>query len=140
VNSDNRQPDFWLGDWGVTYPCAPAASSGKVYLELEKCVVVESWEGAKGHSGKNMFAYSTDDKTRHGRFADNRGRVHVFEGKVATGSAEFFGPGLSPDAKTVLNRIRLIRVNADKVQQTWEKSSDNGSTWTAEFRGEYSRK
>jgi len=26
------------------------------------------------------------------------------------------------------------------VEQVWEKSSDSGTTWTTEFRGEYSRR
>jgi hypothetical protein len=118
----------------------PGNSNSSVSLSLDKCLLTESWDGGKGHSGKNMFAYSADDKSWHGLFADNQGRVHVFEGKVEKGTAEFFGPSIGSDGKTVLNRIRVIRIGADKVQQTWEKSKDNGATWTVEFRGEYSRK
>jgi hypothetical protein len=139
-NSDSRQFDFWLGDWTVTYPGTPGASLSKVYLELDKCLLVESWAGGKSHTGKNMFAYSSDDKSWHGMFADNEGRVHIFEGKVTPGSAEFTGPSVGVDGKAVLNRIRIVRINADKVEQTWEKSSDNGATWNVEFRGDYSRK
>jgi hypothetical protein len=140
ANSDSRQLDFWLGDWSVTYPGMPGSATSRVYLDLDQCLLVESWDGGKGHSGKNMFAYSSDDKSWRGMFADNQGRVHVFEGKVAPGAAEFFGPSTGPNGKAVLNRIRVVRINADKVQQTWEKSSDNGVTWTMEFQGEYLRK
>jgi hypothetical protein len=140
TNSDCRELDFWLGDWTVLYPGASFPSSSKVSLELNKCLLVESWDGGKGHRGKNMFAYSSDDKKWHGMFADNQGRVHVFEGKVASGSAEFVGPSMSRDGKTVLNRIRVVRIDADKVQQTWEKSPDKGATWNMEFRGDYTRK
>jgi hypothetical protein len=139
ANSDSRQLDFWLGDWAVTYPGVSVPSRSKVYLELDKCLMVESWEGGKGHSGKNMFAYSEDDKSWHGMFADNRGRVHVFEGKVAPGAAEFVGPSSGPDGQAFLNRIKVVRMSPNKVEQTWEKSSDKGATWTMEFRGEYSR-
>jgi hypothetical protein len=31
------------------------------------------------------------------------------------------------------------RVSDTQVQQSWEKSTDNGATWALEFRGEYSR-
>jgi hypothetical protein len=31
-------------------------------------------------------------------------------------------------------------VNADKVEQIWEKSADNGATWAMEFKMEYLRK
>ena len=140
ANSESRQLDFWLGDWNVTYPGMPGSARSQVSLDLDKCLLVESWDGGKGHSGKNMFAYSSDDGHWHGMFADNQGRVHVFEGKVAPGSAEFTGPSRGPDGQTVLNRIRVVRLAANKVDQSWEKSADHGVTWTMEFEGEYSRK
>jgi len=140
ANSDSRQLDFWLGDWTVTYPGASVPSASKVYLELDKCLLVESWDGGKGHTGKNMFAYSSDDKSWHGMFADNTGRVHIFEGKVTPGSAEFLGPSTGPNGQAVLNRIKVVRVSPSEIEQTWEKSSDKGATWAMEFRGEYSRK
>jgi len=140
TNSESRQMDFWLGEWTVTYPGMPGSAGSKVYLELDKCLIVESWDGGKGHSGENMFAYSADDKSWHGMFADNQGRVHVFEGKISEGSAEFIGPSRSAHGDAVLNRIKIVRVGADKVEQSWEKSTDNGSTWKTEFRGDYTRK
>jgi hypothetical protein len=140
ANSESRQLDFWLGDWTVTYPGMAGSAASKVSLDLDKCLLTESWDGGKGHSGKNMFAYSSDDRSWHGMFADNQGRVHVFEGKVVPGSAEFTGPSRSPNGQTVLNRIKVVRMAANQVEQSWEKSTDNGVTWTMEFRGEYSRR
>jgi hypothetical protein len=62
----------------------------------------------------------------------------VFEGKVAPSSAEFYGPSRGPDGQAVLNRLKVIRVGRDKVEQTWE--TDKGVKWTIAFSGEYSRK
>jgi hypothetical protein len=140
ANPEGRQLDFWIGDWTVTYPGMAGSSASKVSLDLDKCMVIESWDGGKGRTGKNMFAYSADDQRWHGLFADNQGRVHVFEGKVSAGLAEFTGPSRGAKGQTVLNRIKVVRVAADKVEQCWEKSTDNGATWTVEFHGEYSRK
>jgi hypothetical protein len=140
ANSESRQMDFWLGDWRVMYPGTPGSANSKIYVELDKCLMVESWDGGKGHRGKNMFAYSDDDKGWHGMFADNQGRVHVFEGKVLNGSGEFTGPSRGPNGETVLNRIKIVRVSANEVEQSWEKSADNGATWTMVFHGEYARK
>jgi hypothetical protein len=139
ANPGSRQLDFWLGSWTVTYPGASGSSSSKVHLELDQCLVVENWDGGTGHSGKNMLAYSPDDDRWHGMFADNQGRVHVLEGKAQPGSAEFYGPSRGPNAEAVLNRVRIARVSANKVEQTWEKSTDKGVTWTKAFGGEYSR-
>lgn len=137
---ENRQLDFWLGDWTVTYPGMAGSAASRVSLDLDKCLLVESWDGAKGHSGKNMFAYSADDQSWHGMFADNDGRVHVFEGKVSNGLAEFTGPSRGSDGQRVLNRIKVVGVDANNVEQSWEKSTNNGATWITVFHGHYSRK
>lgn len=140
TRSENRQLDFWLGDWSVTHAGMPGTAVSNVSLDLDHCVVVESWDDGKGHAGKNLFAYSADDKRWHGMFADNRGRVHIFQGRVNEGSAEFSGPSRGPDRQTVFNRIKIVRMGRNKAEQSWEKSKDNGATWILEFRGEYSRK
>lgn len=61
-NTESRRMDFWLSEWTVTYPGMPASASSNVYLELDKCLIVESWDGGKGHNGENMLAYSSDDR------------------------------------------------------------------------------
>jgi hypothetical protein len=139
ANQQHRQLDFWLGTWIVAYPHASTLSKSTVSLDLGTCLLIEHWVGDKGHEGMNMFAYSSDDKSWRGMFADNEGRVHMFEGTAASGSAEFHGPSRGPDGKEFINRLKIVQLNADKVEQTWEKSSDSGTTWTIEFQGEYSR-
>ncbi|GLQ46668.1 hypothetical protein GCM10007862_17190 [Dyella lipolytica] len=88
-----------------------------------------------------MFAYSADDKRWHGMFADNEGRVHVFvDGKASADSVMFTGPSTGSDGKPVMNRVSIVRISPDRVDQVWEKSEDNGVTWSTAFRGEYARK
>jgi hypothetical protein len=141
ANPENRALDFWLGDWNIAGPGSAPTAKSSVTALLDKCIIVESWDGGRGHIGENWFGYSADDKSWHGMFADNDGRVHVFvNGKVVTGSAEFSGPSQGTDAQTIVNRVRIIRIDPDSVEQIWEKSSDNGATWTTVFRGQYSRK
>jgi hypothetical protein len=140
-NPASHQLDYWLGTWTVTALGGSSSSTSKVSLSLDGCMVLENWDGGRGHRGENMFAYSSDDKSWRGMFVDNEGRSHVFvDGKVTSGSAEFYGPSRGPKGENVLNRIRIVRVALNKVEQTWAKSTDNGATWTTVFRGEYSRK
>ena len=141
TNHESRALDFWLGDWNIAGPGSSPAAKSSVTAVLDKCVIVESWDGGRGHIGENWFGYNADDKSWHGMFADNQGRVHVFvNGKVGSGSAEFSGPSQGTDGETIVNRVRIVRIGPDRVEQIWEKSSDHGATWTTEFRGEYSRK
>ena len=140
ASGEHRQFDYWLGNWSVSYGGPPAGTS-KVELALDRCMIVESWDGARSHSGRTIFAYSSDDHSWYGMFTDNEGRVHIFsEGKVANGVAEFRGTSRGPNGETVLNRVKIVRASADKVEQTWEKSLDNGGTWNMAYRGAYTRK
>jgi hypothetical protein len=140
TNSENRQLDYWLGNWSVGVPGSSGNAHSTVSLLLNKCLVVENWDGGRGHSGQNIFGYSADDKSWYGMFADNEGRVHVFtSGKVSSGSAVFEGTNRGPNGEDILNRVKVTRLTPDKVEQTWEKSSDNGTTWNLVFRGEYAR-
>jgi hypothetical protein len=140
TNAESQKLDYWLGNWTVTYPGASGSSASKVYFTLDKCMVIESWDDGQGHTGQNMFAYSVDDKTWRGLFADNEGRVHILvKGNVGSGSAEFYGPSSGPKGEPVLNRIQVVRVSPDKVEQIWGKSTDHGATWSTVFRGEYTR-
>jgi hypothetical protein len=137
TNSANRQFDYWLGNWKIG---TEGNAHSTVTLSLDKCLVVENWDGGRGHQGRNIFGYSADDKSWYGMFADNEGRVHVFtSGKVADGTAEFEGTSRGPNGESILNRVKVTRLNPNKVEQTWEKSSDKGATWNVVFRGEYSR-
>jgi hypothetical protein len=140
-NSAARELDFWIGEWSIAAPGVAAGdASSTVSLELDKCLVVESWRGGKNHTGKNIFGFSQEDKSWHGMFADNDGRVHLFEGTVAAGSADFRGSSRGSTGEAELHRLRIFRLPADKVEQVWEKSSDNGATWAKVFDGVYSRR
>jgi hypothetical protein len=139
ASTESRQFDFWLGDWTIAAPGGSSSSSSKVSLSLDQCLLVEKWDGGKGHAGENMFAYSVDDKSWYGMFADNMGRAHVFTGHVMSGVAEFDGTNRGPNGERVLDKVKVVRMAPNKVEQTWEKSTDNGATWTTVFRGEYNR-
>lgn len=138
LNTETRQLDYWLGNWTM---CNGADTSiSKVSLSLDKCVFVERWENGKGHVTEKMFAYSPEDKNWYGMFVDNQGRVHIFsDGKVSSEAAEFHGPSRGANGENVLNRLKIVRVSSDKVEESWEKSTDNGSHWTTAYRAEYSR-
>jgi hypothetical protein len=140
TNPENRQLDYWLGNWKVGAEGSSGNAHSAITSSLDKCLVVENWDGGRGHYGQNVFGYSADDKSWYGMFADNEGRVHVFtSGKVASGTAEFEGTSRGPNGESVLNRVKVIQLNPNKVEQTWEKSTDNGANWKVVFRGEYSR-
>jgi hypothetical protein len=137
ANAESRQLDFWVGNWNVGAPGSSPNAMSVVHLELDKCLLIESWDGGRGRKGENIFAYSADDKSWHGMFTDNRGRVHVLTGKeIKPGLVEFTGTSGADQ----MDRVRVIKISDESVVESWDKSTDHGTTWKTEFRGEYSRK
>lgn len=133
--------DFWLGDWSVSAPGSAPNAVSRVTLDQDQCVVIERWDGGRGHTGENVFAFSADDEAWHGIFTDNEGRVHSFpSGTAAPGVVQFSSASRGPKGEAVLNRITIRRIGVDHVEQLWEKSSDGGKSWATVFRGEYARK
>jgi hypothetical protein len=138
ANTETRQLDYWLGSWSMGSGADKSVS--KVTLSLDKCMFVEHWENGEGHVTEKMVAYSPEDKNWYGIFVDNQGRAHVFvDGRVSSDIAEFHGPSRGPKGAIVLNRLKVVRISADKLEEVWEKSTDNGSSWTTAYRAEYSR-
>ena len=125
----------------MTSPGSTSANStSNVSLSLDQCLFVERWDSGKGHIAEKMFAYSPDDKTWYGMFADNEGRAHIFlSGTVASGAAEFHGTSRGPNGEEVLNRLRIVRLPPNRIEETWEKSTDRSANWTTVYRAEYSR-
>ena len=141
AHPESQKLDYWLGNWAIVALGGAADASSQVSRSLDKCVVVENWKGEQNHFGENVFGYSAGDKSWKGFFADNRGHVHVFvDGHVSAGKAEFEGPSRSDKGEKELNRIRITRLSNNKVEQTWDKSTDNGAKWKRLFRLEYTRR
>jgi hypothetical protein len=141
ASTDARQLDYWLGDWAVASPGLAGKGHSSVHLSLDKCLVTESWgSDTSNHDGENTLAYNAEDKSWYGLFVDNHGRVHMMKGTVTPGSAELQGPAQDENGRAVLKKVRIVRVNTDTVEQIWEKSVDNGSSWTTDFKMEYLRR
>ena len=139
-NPDTHQLDYWLGTWTVPNADGSGATTSSVHLSLDQCMFVEHWENGKGHVTEKMFAYSPEDQKWAGMFADNEGRVHIFpDGTVSSGRAEFRGPSRGPNGEVILHRLTIVRAAPNRLQETWEKSIDNGASWSTVYRAEYLR-
>jgi hypothetical protein len=126
-------------------PWHPRGSAGKgdskVYASLDKRIIVESWgSDTSDHKGENALAFNFEDKAWYGLFVGNHGRVHALKGAVTPGLATLEGPGRDAAGKAILKKVKVVRVNADNVQQIWEKSLDNGASRAVEYQMVYSRK
>ena len=135
-----HQFDFWIGDWNVETAEGQPAGTNRIERMLDGCVLLENWTGAKGGAGKSFNLYDATDRKWHQIWVDNSGGRLTLEGGLANGRMVLSGAGQASNGATVINRITWTPIDANRVEQHWEVSADNGTSWTTAFWGLYKRK
>lgn len=141
---ENRQFDFWLGEWRVvtTQGETPAGDS-KIELILGDCVVQENWTsgGNVGYSGKSYNIYNTALKRWEQYWVDNVGGNIFFYGGLKDGIMDYWTDELpQPDGKKLKRHLQFIKLGPDTVRQFSRGSNDDGKTWFVEYDFTYNRK
>ena len=140
---ENRQFDFWVGEWSVTTTQGgvPAGDS-KIELILEDCVVQENWKSQNSpYSGKSYNMYNQALKRWEQYWVDNVGGNIFFYGGLKDGVMDYFTDDIPQAGGPALKRhLQFIPMGADKVRQFSRGSTDGGKTWNVEYDFTYSRK
>jgi tetratricopeptide (TPR) repeat protein len=141
---ENRQLDFWLGEWEVTTTQGgvPAGSS-KIELILEECVVQENWQSLNSpYSGKSYNIYDSALKRWEQYWVDDTGGNIFFHGELSKeGVMDYWTDDIPQSGGPALRRhLQFIPIGPDKVRQFSRGSTDGGKTWAVEYDFTYVRK
>jgi tetratricopeptide (TPR) repeat protein len=142
-SAENRQFDFWLGEWTVTTTQGgiPAGDS-KIELILEDCVVQENWKSQNGpYSGNSYNIYNQAQKRWEQYWVDNVGGNIFFYGGLKDGVMDYYTDEIPQTGGPALKRhLQFIPMGPDKVRQFSRGSTDGGATWSVEYDFTYARK
>ena len=142
-NPENRQFDFWLGEWKVetTQGAIPAGQS-KIELILADCVVLEQWQSnGNPYSGKSYNTYDAALKRWEQFWVDNVGGNIFFYGNLKEGVMDYYTDELpQPDGTKLKRHLQFFKLGPDKVRQFSQGSTDDGKTWHVEYDFTYLRK
>ena len=142
-NPENRQFDFWVGEWSVatTQGAIPAGDS-KIELILEDCVVLENWKSLNGpYSGKSYNIYNQALKRWEQYWVDNVGGNIFFHGGLQDGVMDYWTDDIpQPSGPALRRHLQFIRMGPDQVRQFSRGSTDGGKTWQVEYDFTYTRK
>ena len=131
--------NFWVGDWTVSDAGGNPIGASKIELGLDGCELTEAWSSGAKFSGRNVHAYSDEDKRWHQINVDNHGHVHAFVGVASARGVEYSGLSKNATGADVLNRMDIVKEGAGRVKVLWRKSADSGKTWTTAYDAIYSR-
>lgn len=140
---ENRQFDFWLGDWDVV-TTKESASVGTSHIEkaVGDCVIWENWTSlGTGYTGKSYNIYNADLKRWEQFWVDNAGGLMHFYGALKDQVMDFYTDEIPQSDGTKLKRhLQFFNLGADKVRQFSQGSTDGGTTWKVEYDFTYNRR
>jgi hypothetical protein len=88
---ENRQFDFWIGEWNVETTNGQPAGTSKVERILNGCALLENWSG--GGDGKSLNIYNANKKQWQQFWVDAAGEVHEYAGGLIKWGNEIRRPG-----------------------------------------------
>jgi hypothetical protein len=135
-----RQFDFWIGEWNLEWG---SGSKGRNVIEksLGGCVIVENFDGTPAIPLRGMSVSTFNPRSRrwHQTWVDNQGSYLDLVGEYKTSSMVLQRKG-TVNGKEVLQRMVWYDIKQDSLQWNWERSEDEGKTWTVLWKIKYLRK
>ncbi|MDZ7714951.1 MAG: hypothetical protein U5J95_01940 [Balneolaceae bacterium] len=139
--------DFWIGTWELTWE-APDGSmesgTNKIEKILEGKVIQENFEAIEGrfegYAGKSWSVYSSRNKEWKQTWVDSNGGYIDFTGEFSGGKRIFITDRITPQGKSIMQRMVFYNIKQNSFTWDWELSTDKGKSWTLQWRIEYKRK
>jgi hypothetical protein len=137
---EQRQFDFWLGDWEVTDTAGQVVGTNSITRIANGCGLLESWRSAaNGNEGNSINWYNPQTAQWYQTWVGGGGSYLEMEGGIEDGDMILSGERETPRGK-VIDRVTWIPKPDGRVQQIWEVSRDEGQTWQVVFNGMYRRR
>jgi hypothetical protein len=135
-----RQFDFWLGDWDVTWGDGERARN-RVEAILDGGVVQENFDGAPSSplKGMSLSVYSASQRLWHQTWVDNSRNYWSFSGGWQ-GDRMVLGTTVERDGRPVRLRMVWFNIRRDSLDWHWERSDDEGQTWSVLWHLRYTRR
>lgn len=135
------QFDFWIGEWDLTWEGGKGTNI--ITSILGSCVIQEQFDG-RDAEGKGLVGMSTSVyNPRLGKWqqtwVDNQGSYLEFVGGME-GDGMILSREATRDGKTFHQRMVFSDIKESELNWSWERSEDEGKTWTPVWVIHYQRK
>ena len=140
---ENRQFDFWLGEWDVSNSGTTAlVAESSITLADQGCVILEYWRPFQGASGHSINGYDAVAKEWKQTWIDATGRITPYEGTVQDGTL-FMDDRSDPSpasAKFKKRRMNFRPIDANTVRQWGEGWDETKQAWVVTWDLTYRRR
>jgi hypothetical protein len=141
-----KQFDFWVGDWDLTWPGQNAGETGhgtnSIKRILDDCIVQENFASLDTTHMRGTSVSVFDPKSAHWKqtWVDNQGSYLDFTGEFKDGQMILQREFTRPDGVRMMQRMVYKNIAANEFDWSWESSTDGGKTWQANWPIHYKRK
>jgi hypothetical protein len=146
VAPQQKQFDFWLGEWDLTWPGAKPGEVGhgtnSITRVMDGCVVEENFSGGDSMHlrGKSLSVYVPRAGKWKQTWVDNEGGYLKFVGEFKDGMMILAREATRPDGTRILQRMVFKNITPRQFDWSWEFSKDGGNTWVVNWPIHYRRK
>jgi hypothetical protein len=142
---EQKQLDFWVGEWNLTCPGAKPAETGhgtnSMRRIMDGCVVQENFSGLSDHlRGTSVSTFDTTSGKWKQTWVDNEGGYLDFTGEFKDGQMMLWREATGPNGAKFLQRMVWKNITANEFDWSWEASLDGGKTWQVKWPIHYKRK
>lgn len=139
--------DFWVGEWNATWQegdNGTGRGTNRIEKTLDGMVLQEHFrvhEGQQaGFKGTSISVYNPNTQQWKQAWADNQGSYFDFTG-ATDGDKRIFRTAVTELAggNLFVQRMVFYDITNDAFTWDWESSTDGGTTWTLNWRINYTR-
>lgn len=121
---EQRQFDFWVGEWNVSPSGnAKAIAESSITSHDQGCVILENWRPFEGPHAHSLNSYDTSDGRWHQTYVDATGKRTEMAGRFESGIMRFDIPGPSR------TRMNYQSGDANTVRQWGERQDAASGNW-----------
>lgn len=140
---ESKQLDFWVGEWDLTFTGPdgkPAKSRNRVSKILDGCAVLEEFDGPPGTplKGRSVSTFDRATKKWKQTWVDNNASYLDFVGDRDAGDM-VFAREVERQGKKIRMRMAFRDVQPDSLKWLWQRSDDEGKTWSTQWEIGYKR-
>jgi hypothetical protein len=136
---ETGQFDFWVGDWALSWDQDKRGTSHITRI-LNGHVILENFDGRPGTplTGMSVSTYVAAMGQWQQTWVDNSGGYLDFVGAFADGQMILARDAVIDD-KSVKQRMVWFNIGPDSLDWHWDRSEDDGATWTTLWALHYAR-
>lgn len=143
-SAQQRQFDFWIGEWDVSPTGSPTMVVGEstISRSAQGCVIEEYWRPYRGAEGHSLNGFDAADGHWHQYYLDATGRQTLYRGDLRDGvmymdNVSGAGPGVVAGTRA---RMNFRALDANTVRQWGENLDAATNAWVVTWDLTYTRR